>query len=104
MRGLRPVVALRFFTENVPKPINLTSSPFFKDVVIAANVAFNASSAFAFERSGDLFANDGHRRPLFASVMTLRVGGLPSTNDSRREAAVVVALAGNEYHAKMTNL
>ena len=42
MRGLRPLVAARLATLNVPKPTRRTSEPFFNDVVIVAN---NASLA-----------------------------------------------------------
>ena len=44
VRGLRPVVAARLATENVPKPTRRTSSPFFNALVTDAT---NASTAFA---------------------------------------------------------
>ncbi|EGV07190.1 hypothetical protein HMPREF9952_2334 [Haemophilus pittmaniae HK 85] len=43
--GLRPVRAARWFTLNVPKPINCTGSPFLRLAVIASKVASKAALA-----------------------------------------------------------
>src|SRR5512140_1633060 len=46
--GLRPVRAFRLLTLNVPKPVNLSFSPFFKLLVTAPRNAATASSACPF--------------------------------------------------------
>jgi hypothetical protein len=45
--GLRPMEALRLLVENVPKPTRRTSSPFFREPVIASKTASTASPACA---------------------------------------------------------
>src|SRR5688500_17206446 len=45
VRGLRPVEALRFEQEKVPKPTRRTSSPRFKALVIASNTPSTARLA-----------------------------------------------------------
>src|SRR3954468_14513227 len=45
VRGLRPVDALRFEQEKVPKPTRRTSSPFFRALVIASNTPSTARVA-----------------------------------------------------------
>ena len=48
--GLRPVVAARFLTSNVPKPTKVTLLPFFKDFVTQATKESTALAASVFEK------------------------------------------------------
>src|SRR3546814_782489 len=52
--GLRPVVALRLATENVPNPTRRTSWPFFNVVVMLSNTLSTALTASAFVRPEDV--------------------------------------------------
>ena len=70
VRGLRPVVAARFDTENVPKPTRRTSSPFFKVPLMLDNTASRASCAFVFDRSACL-ATASIRSDLFMGIPLL---------------------------------
>ena len=51
--GLRPILAARLRTENVPKPTSVIESPLFRALVSASNAASKARAAEALDRSAD---------------------------------------------------
>ncbi len=48
VRGLRPVVALRWLVQNVPKPVRRTSEPLLSWLVMVSNTLSTARAASAF--------------------------------------------------------
>lgn len=80
VRGLRPVVAARLETENVPKPTRRTSSPFFREALMQSITASRAVWAFVLGRSAcfatasissDLFTGYPHSFKVEHPVLTV---------------------------------